>query len=634
MAAAHGADQPTGPGLLDPRRDHGRAHRAVAEADQRARRGRAGQAGYSLPSRPRPPWPGTGMAAPRIPRVQPARGLGTLRPRPVRLPKAAQFRPTAVTWPAPARATLRLGGGGPAPQTAAGRAASPFSSAAAAAYAPGTPVWAQPLPAAGGRAAAVGVRVLSHAAALAAGVRGVVFTAGSLTAGSAGRVRLGLSYAGFSQVYGGNYGLGLGLAELPACALTTPQQPRCRSQKRLGSVNDPAAQTVSAQVTVPGAAGTMVLAAAPLLTDGGGPAGTYSATSLRASGTWAEGGSSGAFTYSYPMPVPAAATSLVPPLSLNYDSGTVDGQTSATQAQAAWAGDGWSTPASFIEQSFLPCADDASNSAPSTQDECYNGPILTLSQDGTSTPLVCNTPFSYTANSTCTPADDNGDVITHHVNSGNGSGTKFTDYWTVTTRTAHVLLRPQPPARLDQRERPGHQLRRLRAGVQRRTRPTRATQRRSLDGVHDGLPVEPGLRHQTCTATRWPTTTTRTPTPTTQNGDLRRRHLRPRQLPGPHRLRVHRRQRLHRARPRPGELHHRRPVLRRGTCDPIGSNAGELAGRALRPGLLRRRGTTCQVTGPTFWSTVRLDVHHHPAVERTAYVQADSWALSQQFPAN
>jgi YD repeat-containing protein len=67
-------------------------------------------------------------------------------------------------------------------------------------------------------------------------------------------------------------------------------------------------------------------------------------------------------------------------------------------------------------------------------DDCYNGPILTLSLNGTSTPLVCPVPFSYTSNSTCVPSDDDGAVVTHVVNSGNGSGTKFTDYWTVTER--------------------------------------------------------------------------------------------------------------------------------------------------------------------------------------------------------
>jgi RHS repeat-associated protein len=276
--------------------------------------------------------------------------------------------------------------------------------------------------------------MFSHAAAAAAGVRGVVFTAAA-AGRRGGPVRLGLSYAGFAQISGGNYGLGLGLAVLPGCALTTPQRPACRTERWLDSVNNGVTQTVSARLRLP-AGGPLVLAAASAPDDDGGQAGTYSATSLRASGTWAEGGSSGSFTYSYPMAVPPAASSLAPSVSLDYDSGGVDGQTASTQAQASWVGDGWTLGGTaFIEQSFSTCSDAGGTAPASSQDECYDGPVLTLSQDGSSTPLVCPTAtFSYTADSTCTLATDDGEVITHHVQSGNGSGTKFTDYWTITDR--------------------------------------------------------------------------------------------------------------------------------------------------------------------------------------------------------
>jgi hypothetical protein len=163
----------------------------------------------------------------------------------------------------------------------------------------------------------------------------VIFTARPTVGSRGGLVRLGLSYAGFAQASGGNYGMGLGLAELPACALTTPGRPACRTERPLASVNDPAAQNVSAQVTLPAAAGTaaaaVVLAAVTAASDGGGAAGTYSATTLSPTGTWTEGGSSGSFTYSYPLTVPPAPSSLVPSLALNYDSGLLDGQTAAAQ---------------------------------------------------------------------------------------------------------------------------------------------------------------------------------------------------------------------------------------------------------------------------------------------------------------
>jgi RHS repeat-associated protein len=387
---------------------------------------------------------------PRLPKVPAARDVGVLHTSKVRVhnPAASHARVTAATWPAAGLARITLSAV-TAPLTATGEQATRRSllSPGAQVFGTGTPVWAQ---AAAGRAVTgLGVRVLGHAAAVAAGVRGVLFTARTAPGSGGGAVRLGLSYAGFAQVSGGNFGLGLGIAELPACALTTPARPACEVEKPLASVNDAAARTVSAVVTLPGGTGarsgsssaaagrTVVLAAAPADTDGGGAAGTYSATTLKPSGTWSESGSTGAFTFDYPLPVPPAASSLTPQLSLRYDSGSVDGQTASTQAQASWVGDGWSTPQAYVEQSFIPCADNPEGSAApkSTQDDCYNGPILTLSMDGSSVPLVCPSPFSYTTTSKCTLSSDNGEVVTHHVSSGNGSGTKFTDYWTVTDRT-------------------------------------------------------------------------------------------------------------------------------------------------------------------------------------------------------
>jgi RHS repeat-associated protein len=373
-----------------------------------------------------------------VPRSPAARDVRALRVRPARVPRYVLFRPVHTSWPAPLVAVLRLD---PArrpvlPVARPGRAHPPLGMAPATVSlrAVRGPVWAQAVrPAdAAMRAQDIRVHVLPHAAAVAAGVRGVLFTAAPAR-GAGGPVRLGLSYAGFSQVSGGAYGWGLGLAELPACAVTTPSRPSCQTQKPLRSVNDAATQTVSTRLTL-SRAGGVVLAAVTAHDDGGGLVGTYSATSLRASGTWAEGGASGSFTYSYPMSVPPAAGGLVPDLGLSYDSGTVDGQTAATQPQASWVGDGWSTPQSYIEQSFIPCAD-AANPPVTTSDECYNGPIITMTQDGSSDSLVCGSSFSYTADSTCTASDDQGQVITlHYVKSGTGSGTQYNDYWTVTGR--------------------------------------------------------------------------------------------------------------------------------------------------------------------------------------------------------
>jgi RHS repeat-associated protein len=398
--------------------------------------------------------------APLLPRVQAASGLGHLGVHRVHVrdETAEHARPSGVTWPSAGSGVARLSAQALTPATSgqAPLAARLFGSASGTVAVAGTPVWAQRVGGAATGPAGVAVRVLAHSVAAAAGVTGVVFTASA--AGVGGLVRLGVDYAGFADRFGGNYGPSLGLVRLPACALTTPKEAACRRQTPLASVNDAATRSVSAPVSLQsvragtaGSAGSaarpraaaratagplVVLAATPVTTDGGGPAGTYSATTLKPSGTWTAGNSSGSFTYSYPITVPPAASDLVPTVSLDYDSGSVDGQTASTQAQASWAGDGWSTPGAYIEQSFIPCQDDPEGTAApeSTIDDCYNGPVLTLSLNGVSTPLVCPVPFSYTSNSTCTPSDDDGAVVTHVVDSGNGSGTKFTDYWTVTER--------------------------------------------------------------------------------------------------------------------------------------------------------------------------------------------------------
>jgi YD repeat-containing protein len=377
--------------------------------------------------------------APPSPKMVSASRVGVLKPRALRVVKAPVSVPAATSWPSAASAVVNLAAPAPLMAGAAQRAAMAMTSAGTEVPGPGTPLWAERVPGhAGGAVRSVRLGMLPHKAATAAGVRGVLFTVAAGRGSPGGTITAGISYAGFSQASGGNYGLGLGLAELPACALTTPAKPSCEKETPLpSSVNNPAAQSVSAQVSVP-SNGAEVLAATTAYSDGGGSAGTYAATSLKPSGTWSEGGSSGSFTYSYPLQVPSAASSLVPSLSLDYDSGEIDGQTAATQAQASWIGDGWTLAggSSFIEQSFKPCQDDPEGSASpaSTPDECYDGPVITWSQDGSSNSLVCPVPFSYTADSTCTASADDGEVITHHVSAGNGSGSEFTDYWTITTR--------------------------------------------------------------------------------------------------------------------------------------------------------------------------------------------------------
>ena len=339
-----------------------------------------------------------------------------------------QYTPTRTAWPAAATASVALA----APAARSG-------ALGADARAVGTPVSAQAVAGKDGYAGprSLDVRVLSHDAAQAAGVDGALFSIAPPGGPSgSGTVQIALDYNAFAQAYGGNFASRLSLVQLPACALTTPAVAACRVRTALASTNNTASGTVSAQVSIGAAANSVVLAATTAQGQNGGPAGSYAATSLKPSGTWSEGGSTGAFTYSYPISVPPASSSLIPQLALSYNSANVDGQTASTQTQASWAGDGWSTGDAFIEQSFISCSDNPEGSAsPSaTDDQCYDGPILTLSMDGTSTPLVCNA-----AETSCQAADDTGEVIKHVTGSNNGSGTHDTDYWTITERNGSVF---------------------------------------------------------------------------------------------------------------------------------------------------------------------------------------------------
>jgi RHS repeat-associated protein len=102
-------------------------------------------------------------------------------------------------------------------------------------------------------------------------------------------------------------------------------------------------------------------------------------------GSWSAGGESGNFTYSYPITVPPAPGGGAPSVALAYDSGSVDGRTSATSSQASWIGDGWDYTPGFIERSYQPCSQDGiTNSG----DECWAGNQVSLSLGAHSALLV------------------------------------------------------------------------------------------------------------------------------------------------------------------------------------------------------------------------------------------------------
>ncbi|WP_225080672.1 RHS repeat-associated core domain-containing protein [Streptomyces sp. CoT10] len=408
--------------------------------------------------------------APAVQETRPVKGVKALTPRKLTVKDQTKraFHPAKAHWPAAVTGTATLA----APQTGVKQGAK--------ASVAGTPVWARTVAPTKGSyqgPSGVSVRVLPHQDAAKLGVAGVVLAVQPATGGR-GKVQLGLDYGAFAAAYGGNYADRLHLVQLPACALTTPLRAACRAQTPLAANQDAAAHQLTTTVTlqgsqsqagpsraaatghgtavpasyatasrvsaVTGAVEPMVLAATAAGSTEGGAAGNYDATTLASSGSWTGGSSSGSFTYSYPIALATSSGSLSPSVGLAYDSGSVDGQTSSTQAQASWVGDGWATPDSYIEQSFTSCSDDPEGSASpvSSGDKCYDGPILTLSLNGSSTSVVKND-----ANGTWRLADDNGAIVTHKTNTNNGSGTYNTDYWIVTERdgTQYYFGRNQLP---------------------------------------------------------------------------------------------------------------------------------------------------------------------------------------------
>ena len=354
------------------------------------------------------------------------------------------------------------------PAAAGGSVALPtFSDAATrkAAAAPkagiaGTPLWTQRVAAGSGPSGVTAV-VTSQATAKALGVNGVVFELASTA--DAGTVRVGLDYGAFKDAYGGDFDSRLRLHTLPACALTTPQLAECRVHTPVaGATNDAGSDSLSGVVDLAGAiasqgtqyrgggpvvdanftpaaahaqsvgSGTQatVLAASAGTGEEGAATGNYGATPIAPDGSWALGGSTGDFTYTYPITDPDSSGGLTPQAGLDYDSGLVDGKTAITQAQASWIGDGWYDPSDdFITQGFESCGDDPEGtaSAHATDDMCYDGEVLSLSLAGATTTIVDD-------NGTFKLQNDTGAVLTHVTNSNKGQQTYNTDYWELTER--------------------------------------------------------------------------------------------------------------------------------------------------------------------------------------------------------
>ncbi|MEU1274984.1 ricin-type beta-trefoil lectin domain protein [Streptomyces sp. NPDC005799] len=232
----------------------------------------------------------------------------------------------------------------------------------------------------------VHVQLASRTQALRAGADTGLLVGLNGTKTPTAKVSVVVDYSSIAKAYGGGYGSRLTLTRLPACALTTPQRPDCRTRTPLKSVNRATANQLTATTTADSAIA---------VTSGSrGSQGDYAATSLTPEGSWQATGT-GAYTYSYPIDMPAGVGDTGPSVALSYDSQSVDGETSARNSQASWIGDGWSYQPGFVERSYRSCGSlldsNGNKLLKGSGDECWAGGNATVSFGSHSGVLVPTT---------------------------------------------------------------------------------------------------------------------------------------------------------------------------------------------------------------------------------------------------
>ncbi|MDQ0762012.1 RHS repeat-associated protein [Streptomyces canus] len=369
------------------------------------------------------------VAEQRVSKVRKVTGLGDKKARATvakaKAANAAQSKRAAAeqkaSWPTAAEDTAQIPDSGKAKVTAGGLPVTIARSGAKSA--------------ASGQAR---VRVLSHEAAKAAGIKGVLLTADAADPGTA---EVSVDYSAFASAYGGGWSGRLRLVQLPACALTTPKKAACRVETPLDSHNDISGQAVSAKVglapastttatsllstsqTAAATSSATVLALTAAAGESASGAGNYAASPLSSSSTWEAGGSSGAFTWSYPLSTPPAAAGPAPSLSLSYDSGSSDGKTASTNNQSTQVGEGFNLTSSYIDRSYGACDNDGQDDK---YDQCWKYDNASLVLNGKSSELIKDD-----TDGKWRLKNDDASTVTHSTGAENGDDDG--EYWTVIT---------------------------------------------------------------------------------------------------------------------------------------------------------------------------------------------------------
>ncbi|MBT2479441.1 RHS repeat-associated core domain-containing protein, partial [Streptomyces sp. ISL-94] len=281
------------------------------------------------------------------------------------------------------------------------------------------------------------MQLTDRATAEKAGIKGLLLAIRpSGEALKAGPVKVSVDVSHIAGAFAGDWLYRSRLVTLPECALTTPERTECRTQTPVTTVRDgdragllsaevplkgdSAAESARNSVATAASGGATVfgVTAAP-----GGPAGTYTATSLAPSGKWSRSGNAGGFSWSYPINVPDGLGGSKPTISLDYSSQSVDGRTAATNNQASWIGEGWDYSPGFVERSFKPCSKDGQADS---SEQCLAGHNATVSLNGKSSTLVRD-------DSSGTWRLENDDASKVEKLTGAANGDNNGEYWKITT---------------------------------------------------------------------------------------------------------------------------------------------------------------------------------------------------------
>ncbi|MFE7506926.1 RHS repeat-associated core domain-containing protein [Promicromonospora sp. NPDC057488] len=244
----------------------------------------------------------------------------------------------------------------------------------------------------------------------------------SATAAEPESVEIEVSYADIAdaaQTPGGDWASRLTLAQVSDCDDASD----CAAAPMEGVVNDAEGQTITAPVDLSAGEPTTLM----MMASGSGGSGDWGATSLAPAASWGVGGNTGAFTWSYPMKMPQV-TGPGPQLDLSYNSAASDGRVASTNNQTSAVGEGWSLTESYIERTFVPCADDqegsANNADHTTGDMCVGEDNATMVLNGSAVDLV-------KTSSGWMPKRVDGTKVERKTGADNGDNEG--EYWLVTT---------------------------------------------------------------------------------------------------------------------------------------------------------------------------------------------------------